>query len=527
MREYSVELSRMLSGGIRNSGRLSFSKTATHLLKNFVTTPEGVRIREILTNPFTGVSLNFPFPQFFKGAYDWLLCTETAIYLVNKSTFSLTLLTPIIPGTLTPSSIPAGGRWHFVDLHNSWYLFNGECVLWRGDYDQISDSADLSFVYINTEFHINTACLHKGRIVFGGFDPLRQWSEDQIDSFETMASGFTVFPDTKRPSFKKNFVAWTSIGDGSFLRNLLFLNKIVTGPFEEQTDTNWNQWIVEALQRGDFGFMPMPFSGEVQALVPQGDAVVAYGTNGIAYLNLAPANELMTGGYGAIPITHVGIHDRGSAIEAGGQQVFLGSDGALYSFDPKEGMQFLDYQDTFAPLISAGQECAMAFDARERQVYINFPNAAYIFTPGLGLAQSGRIVSFVERIEGSAVYAVGSSVETTLQAVTNSFDMDSSALKTITLVTLGMNVDSGQTISVAIDYRYRRNDPYVRTPAIQTNKEGSVFLRVTGIDFRIIVNGALDVQTDINFIEVRYQQTDKRYRRGPSDLANVAGTGSR
>lgn len=522
MREYSIELSRMLAGGIRRSPRQAFSKESAHLLQNLVASTEGVKVREPVVNPFTGVSLTFPFPQFFKGTYDWLLCTETAIYSVNKSTFSLTLLNVIDINTSSFSSIPAGGRWHFIDLHNSWFLFNGECVVWRGDYDQITDAADLGYVYINTTFKINTACVHKGRIVFGGFDPNQQWSIAQQDGFEEMASGFTVFPDTKRPRFEQNFVAWTSIGDGSFLRALLIGDMLDVGPFGEQTGTNWSQFIVEALTRGDFGFMAMPYSGRVEALIPSADGVVAYGTNGVAFMNEAPANELFTGGYGVVPITHVGIHDRGSAISVGQQQLFLGSDGALYSLGGQGGLQFLDYQDTFGVTVTQGKACAMAFDAREGQVYINFENSAYIYTPGVGLSKSGRIVSFVERIEGNTLYAVGSSVEAPLQAVTNSFDMDSSALKTITTINLGMNVAQGQTITVQVDYRYQRGSAYQRSSAVTVNKEGNVFLRVTGLDFRVVINGAQDVQTDINLIEVRYQQSDKRYRRGPSDLTNVS-----
>jgi len=93
--------------------------------------------------------------------------------------------------------------------------------VWRADYDLITDSAPLSYVYVNNTFRINTACFHKGRIVFGGFAPALQWSAPQLAAFDELAATFTVYPDTAKPVFEQNFVAWTSIGDGTFLRMLL------------------------------------------------------------------------------------------------------------------------------------------------------------------------------------------------------------------------------------------------------------------------------------------------------------------
>ena len=517
MREYSVNLTPMLNAGIINSERQDFATDRAQDVFNFRTSQNGLRIREEVTMPF-GASFSFPFPQFFRGHYDWLLCSETEVYLVDKNTYSLTLLATYNVNTLAPEVIQPGGRWHFVDLHNSWFLFNGSSVVWRADYDLISDSADLGYVYVNSDFRINTACLHKGRIVFGGFDPDLQWSPTQSMAFDEIQQGFTVFPDTKKPVLNQNFVAWTSIGDGSFLRMLLKDNFMEVGPFGENDNYNWTQWIVEALNRGDFGFIPMPFSGAVQALVPSGDTIVAYGTNGVAVLNEAPASDLFSGGYGVTSVPHVGIYDRGAVVNVQGAHMFVGNDGALYTFDQENGVRFLDYKHLIKPHVDGFEECALGYDPQEKDIYLSFFTGSYIFTVGKGLVRSGRILSTVERMPYGDLAVIGSSLETTLQFVSNSFDMDSTALKTITGINIGLNTTDAQTISVAVDYRYKRGQAYTRTPFITVNKESNVLMRVTALDFRVVVRGTLDVETDINYIEVRYQQADKRYRRGPSDF---------
>ena len=158
MREYSVELSKMLAGGIRNSARLAFSKDRVHLLENLVPSVEGVKNREPIVNPFTGVALSHPFPQLFKGAHTWLLCTESSIYFVDKEDFSLTLVNVVDSSTYLPSAIIAGGRWHFVDLQKSWFLFNGQSVVWSGDYEPITDGGGFANVYRSEERRVGKEC---------------------------------------------------------------------------------------------------------------------------------------------------------------------------------------------------------------------------------------------------------------------------------------------------------------------------------------------------------------------------------
>jgi len=110
-----------------------------------------------------GITLAWPFPQFYRGKQLSLLMTETAVYIINETAW-----TGAVPGTTlnlfgmdeTYTIVSGGGAWHVIDLGSPVILVNATNVLYVTS-TKLWGSADAYF---------QCGAEHHGRVLVSGFE---------------------------------------------------------------------------------------------------------------------------------------------------------------------------------------------------------------------------------------------------------------------------------------------------------------------------------------------------------------------
>ena len=351
----------------------------------YLTQVEGLRSGQyglegapLYTDPFNGlVSVDWPFPQLWNGEEDTLLLGKTSVKRVTKAAGQWTLTNLTTYNTNSPSStlaIPSGGVWHTVDLGDTWYMFNGSCILFRTGLEQLKGSSEK--VWVNSSVTIKTGCTHKGRVVIGGLSSSNLFS-GQLISLVMKQLQASVKDDftTTYSSIDSNYVLWSSIGGGDFpLWLILPLN--TPTEFAPTLDR-----LVESMKRGEWGFSRCTFQGEVLVVKELGNHFIAYGKDGITAFTFTPGGGDIPPTYGRRHIGDIGLYDRGSVSWGPNLHVFLDKSGSLWSLSEDLQISRLDYREYFTKSIEAGEEFVGTYDPHFGDHYLSTSTSTFIYNP--------------------------------------------------------------------------------------------------------------------------------------------------
>ena len=152
MKEFSVPFKDGLKKGLRSNSRSPRNSESLVECYNLKPGEGGLEAYEPITNPLTGVAVDWPFPQLFLGQDVRVLATATAIY--ELSTWAL--------GTAKLSSLAENERWDFIDFGSYLILANGTKLCIR-DYAGAWTSNDST----STIPRFSTGCNFNGQAVAG------------------------------------------------------------------------------------------------------------------------------------------------------------------------------------------------------------------------------------------------------------------------------------------------------------------------------------------------------------------------
>lgn len=167
---------------------------------------------DTITNPLAtwmtgaGITVSWPFPQFYRGKQLSLLMTETAVYIINETAW-----TGALPATSLNvfsmdgayTIVGGGGPWHVIDLGNHVILINDTNVLYATS-TELWGTTQACF-RCGAEFH--------GRVVLSGFETdtyaRAQW--------QAIARLINTLDAEVTLSLTQNSVFWSSYGGMDFL----------------------------------------------------------------------------------------------------------------------------------------------------------------------------------------------------------------------------------------------------------------------------------------------------------------------
>ncbi len=510
MREFQFSIINSIAQGLRKESGAIRSDQGVSEIVNMQLRPSGpepyvdvtsiISASELASN---GIVIDYPFPQIFKGKEIMLLADSDAIYEVDTSDYTLTLISTFDTYDVdSTKDITADGVWHFADFHDVWFLYNGTSVVFRtqwGDFGFLPNQT-----YVQETVVIGTGDEYKGRLVMSGFDPANFWNEEWDFALECMKDNMPTGVEGDE-AIRNNFVWWTMIANGDML--WLFYPELAFKRGPDNQFTVKGSRFIEAIERNDMGFMPMPFSGDIYTVKTLGSYLIVYGENGIAALRSMVEIPTMA----MVPLTNYGIKSRAHIGGGDKSHVFIDTKGQVRKLNPDLSIEFLDYSEFISPILD--DDFHIAYDENENEFYIGSGSKSYLLS-SIGLTEIHQIVTSVLTNDSGKVGIFESTGVATSTIVSNIIVIGNAALNTITSLEIDGEYESG--IQVAVDYRYNRNSAFTRSRFISLNTMGWARFNFSGLEFRIIVRAPDFENFNPSNVTLKYKTVDKRNIRGIS-----------
>lgn len=510
MQEFNAPMSKAFLAGLRRETRTPRNSVGLTQCQNMFPR-EGVLVPSgEVSWPISGVSLweSWPYPHFLLGRGATLLADEQTLYEVS-SAWSLTEFDIYDlyaqSSAFTPPS--SSYQYHMADFGPFWVLFRPDCTLLR--LNQAGMFGEAVQVYGQDEITMNTGTEFHGRMIAGGFNPADYWPVDWDSLLEHWTDQLPYRVDTTT-ILGQNFVMWTQIGGGDVL-SLFSAPAAVSGPLSEDERSLTDMLFMERIRRNEWGFMPMPFSGEVLVVKPLGNTIIVYGTNGIAALY--PVNAPYPT-FGCKPISDIGILSRGAVGGDDLNHIYIDEGGSLHQITVEGQDQRIGYQEFLSSLSNP----IIAFDKHRREYHISDSTSGYILTrEGMGESYQ-RPSSLLYRGSLYGTFYEGSDYSAIL--VSDVFDLGVRDVKTLTTVEVDVSTD--EDVYVALDYRYSKDAAFSRSSWVLLNDEGFARLQVSAVEFRLCLKIDDNVGSQISSINLRWQRPGNRTIRGIYDSTSNA-----
>lgn len=494
MREFPFNIVEHFTKGLRPEDTFIHEEGYLEACFNMQPTSGGLEYFEGGVDAFSGgLSVDFPHPQFFRGRDISLLFGTTSVEEVNTNVYPWTKA-----AITTSTSIVSGGVWHFVDLGPSWYAFNGTCNVFRLGLGNL-ESTSSTTTFVDKNVTIQTGCVHKGRIYIGGFDRSDIWSNLPVDiTPEWEGEAGLDYIDLTVDGPGSNWIMWSSIGGGDFPLWLLYpsgYEQLSLGPTKEN--------IIHAMKRNEFGWAPLPFNGTVQMLKPLGDAVIAYGDEGIQAI-LPRGNKV-----GFRKISNLGILGRGAVGGDDNSHVFLDSRGALWELGGDLALRRLGYEEYLSAFPATST--TLTFKPSPKEVFICSPDKGFVLNSN-GLAEHYQRITSGAFLNGDFYAVMSTQASTDIRVKTASHDNRRQGLKQ--LHDIQVWYEDITNLKVKVYFRYDHNSTYLEWGPTSVNPQGVVYPGVSGLNFKIEITGTPGTNPRLDGIEVRWNLVDKRAIRG-------------
>ena len=252
MSEVTETIRAALTNGLRSDDRAVRSGDSCELMTALRPTPFGARVHETVTIPISSseltthsVTIAHPFPQLFIGKAVTLLVTDTKLFTVDMSDWTLTAVTMYDPAApASPATITGGGGpWHFMDFGSTWMLFNGASVVFKSGWIVSTKT------FVDEAITATTGCAFRGQGIMGGFDSTDYWPTAWVDYWNSIPHSTAADTDWNLvpPSPGANWVSWSSVGGGDLLMNRISPSTFNTALAEQvlsngnflNSDTDW------------------------------------------------------------------------------------------------------------------------------------------------------------------------------------------------------------------------------------------------------------------------------------------------
>ena len=522
MREFIDRIDKSMLQGLRPRDRLLVDSNFLFQSQNAIPRAEGMELYEKITDPFSSApTVNFPFPQLFRGKEVTLLCFENTIYTVTETAgaWTTTLITTYDYADTgnTKAIATGGGIWQFVDYGaDSWFLFNGLEVIFKRRHLEFAAGANK--VFVQDDIDINTGCTHMGRHITGGFNASNFWNADWQTFFDTWLAKVTAtnsaIPLDGTLGLGENYVMWSAIGGGDILGH--FYSEIgIKGITLEQDAAD--PMFLDILERNDSGYVPMPTPGKVLCVKPFGKNVIVYSEDGITALQFS-LSPIPT--YGVKQLTSFGIYERGAVGGDDLQHTFVDTSGNVHIINENLEVKRLGYTEYIGGMV--GDSMLVTQDPLLKDIYISSDSDCYLLSDS-GLGQASELVTSIDMAEGGRI-----GVSKVLTATgrkdflicSHQRDMGYRGFKMIQSLEVG--IDTADPVYVAIDYRHSKSDGYTRTGFVLCSPEGVAVIPATGIDFRYVVKVPYVDDTnwyvEPDYILAHWKAIDNRFRRGLADV---------
>lgn len=427
----------------------------------------------------------WPFPQLFKGNTVNMYLEGGAVYTIDLDTWKTTSIT---------SELTIGHAWDFVDMNTAWVITNGKQVVTKNGNGTVT-SYD--------EPVIESACYHRGRVVYAGLDSSfwnSTWQTEWNSWIDQQDSGLTTSFD-----FQKNSIYWTGIGAGD-----VFMpfdpTSMVSGPLASGF-SNTRPFFMDLIARGDIGHMQMPWQGVVKRVLPLGKALMVYGDNGVSMLR-SYMDPIPT--YGEETMNRIGVPHHGCV--GGDDTAHLYIDN-LYDLHivTAEGDKTLGYRAYMKMLAQGAIYIIKDPIVKYNRFYISDGVFSFCMTD-TGLAQINQRISSVFHHDRRLLYTGSEDIDSLL-VQTAPFNVGIEAIKQIRFVTI--EYDNIDNLSVQVISKFDSQNKWNFGKVVRVVRQNAIPSMISGQRFMVRITGTPREGAIINSLGLRWSSVDKSGLRGP------------
>lgn len=450
----------------------------------------------------------WPSPQLIRGESVTLLCFSDAIYTVDESTYLCTLVsTKDATDTTgaTAKAITAGRDWHFVDIRGTWMLFNGACTVFK--------TGRSSTVWVQDDVTISSGCVHRqARVLTGGFDATDFYSlVDWSDYWDTLAGNMPdEYGSMVQTGPGANWVMWGSYMAPDMLalfnQNMMIYASAEASPTTEFTTAR--PYIIDLMERNEAGMRPMTFRGQVQGILPLGEGVAVYGSDGVNYMASHNANMIHT--YGVHPFRGLG-RDIGSLHGTNCRTAFAGSRDRHIFIDP--GMELWQVlPDVTATRIGFREHLSsldddniiIQHDPLYDEFYIGDGTLCFVLNKD-GLCRApympSRLTSFANANLSAISFATTD--PTTMEIESGTITSPSGGIETLTAARIvGLNSASNGLV-LKIKSRLSQKSDFYTSAALTMDGSGEALLDIPYLQYRWVLTAAVASGVTVENVEIQ------------------------
>lgn len=261
----------------------------------------------------------------------------------------------------------------------------------------------------------------------------------------------------------------------------------------------------------EVGWAPMPWSGSVLGLLPLGQDMMVYGSDGIAKLSSITEP---TPTFGVSLFGTVGVKNRQAFAGDESFHVFIGTDNALYTITPERALsaegkapQRLGYEEFLENL----KDPIVTFDPVLRHWWIGDEQTCYIYS-GTGLGEASETPSRLNRVNGELLgYSFGSQSRR-VEVETNPISFDSRGIKT--LMCVEGDLTSSHMVQGFTRYRYNYSRPMQASRPIRLDPRGAFFPIIAGVEISTVLVCEDFQNFYLTKLWLHFKNTDKTFSRG-------------
>lgn len=435
-------------------------------------------------------------PQLLRGKAVSFMCFPGDIYTVTmhpsgSGSGSSHYLNVKNPDDDTSDAITVGSDWHLLDLHNSWMLFNGACVVWKTGH---SDN-----VYVSNEVTINTGCVHKNtRAITAGFNPedfyaRADWQEYWEDVVDQLPEGLA---DMELEGLGPNWVRWSSLM-GEDMLDLLQPEHIMD-----------NDLAIALKWRNEAGAMPMPWEGKVLGVVEFGQGLLVYGNGGTTYMHphgkrYSTESFSGLGDRHSVYVNHEGGLPSSRTHWAGTKHVqyFVDGGGETWRLTPDlkaEPLRGADYIKNFDR-----KKMFCAYNSAEDEFYISDGTENVTFVKGR-ICRSPYMPSNIHCAGRHAIWSFNmpTASPNVATVTTSTFTTDSGMVQTLRRIWLkGRNHIASDKWTVVVQARMRAFENFVPSPSLTPDSRGVINCAIPVLEWRLQISSTDHTQVTLEDIQ--------------------------
>jgi hypothetical protein len=508
MQEFSLKLKEQLTAGLRadNNAALGPQVISCRGLRT-----DGDMLRSVDSfDAISNLSQSFPYPQIIKSSSkQWVFTVSSGLASFKEWLSDGTLgpeifesgfgLCSVASDNLSLSPVPTdGGKLQTCFDDNTFFASNSNFAMTN------ANLYDGNFVIMRTGDVLTprSVCKFQGRMFFGGIrctgaflnsfhwlEILKAWKEYQPEGYymhkDALVDGrcllySQVQGGAKDYPYALELCALTGFGSETLL-----------------------PLVLQAIQSGSMGFLSL--DDQIRRLVPLGNRIIAYCNSSIKML-IPSESPVMP--YAVAPLLDFGSTIGHCIAGDYAEHLFVDANGDAWKIQNEYIPRRLGYSEFLKPLMTAG--LYTFWDGLERDFYLTDGTTAYVLTRS-GLTQINQTPSHVLRVDNK-LYSSASAASSSFELVAGNIDFGIRGRKTIQVLQVG---HQGLTnLEAAIEWRNDSTSSFKRSIFKRVASNGTVFPIVSGTEFRIVLRGNAPANSNLDWIDIRWKQSDNRAIRG-------------